>query len=126
MTSEQYIRFRGIQKVAAGKGASFGATALSALKSLIGGVANTGKKVAETAIKGSGKAMAVALPTTGLLGAWLLYKTTSPKAVAEMAPEFATHAIERESLLQSMRDLEQAEMTTQIKRNKRRVHDQFL
>ena len=130
MKSTEYIRVRGLQKlaVAAGGGAltTIGSNVLGALKSVLGFAAGTTKNVAGEAVKGSTAATKVAVPTLGLITAWLAYKATSPQAVAKMAPEFATHAIERESLLQSMRDLERAEMDARIKKNKRRVHDQFL
>ena len=125
MTSEEYIKVRGLHKWA-NKTASLGTLALNALGKLVGGVAGMTTSAATTAVKGAAKAAAIGVPATGLLTAWLAYKATSPQAAAEMAPEFATHALERESLLQSMRDLEQAELTNKIQKSKRRVHDQFL
>lgn len=67
-----------------------------------------------------------AFPAGGLLAAWLAYKTMSPKAVADSASEYAMNATEKESVVQSIRDLQEAEAEAKLKGGRRRPHDQFL
>ena len=69
---------------------------------------------------------AVALPASAVLAAWLAHKATSPKAVADLAPEYAMNAMEKETLVQSLRDLQDSQVKTKLKGGRRRVHDQFL
>lgn len=67
-----------------------------------------------------------ALPAGGLLAAWLAYKMASPKAVADSAGEYAMNAMEKESVVQSIRDLQEAELERKLRGGRRRPHDQFL
>lgn len=126
MTSKEYIQFRGLAKRSAATSKGVVGTILSALKSGGEKVVNLGTKVAETGVKNSYDAARVSLPALGLITAWLAYKAASPKAVADTASDYAINAFEQESLVQSMRDLEDAKLASALKNTKRKSHDQFL
>lgn len=89
-----------------------------------------GTKAAETgasaAISGAKTALTFGVPGTIAMLAWLAHKATSPKAVADNATEYAINAMEKESLVQSIRDAEDAKIRKRLSGQRKRVHDQFL
>lgn len=136
MTTEQYLSYRTLRKTAAAAAgaAAAKATALSILGTkimdLLGkGATKAADATAKVATKGISlgtKVSLASLPALGLTGAWLAYKTTSPEAVADNLPEYAKNAMEKESIVQSLRDLESMQMNKQISGKATKAHDQFL
>ena len=70
-------------------------------------------------------ALALGAPVGAAALAFLAAKATSPYAVAENSKEIALNAIERESLAQSMRDLEEIRLRKKLT-NKPNIHDQYI
>ena len=70
-------------------------------------------------------ALALGAPVGAAALAYLAAKATSPYAVAENSKEIALNAIERESLAQSMRDLEELKLRKKLT-NKPNIHDQYI
>lgn len=131
MTSKEYLTYRLLRKEAAAPAAvgplvAFGKPVLDALKSLFTASAGTAKEVAKAGIDVATNSAKISLPALGLITAWLAYKATSPEAVAKNAPEYAINAIERESIVQTLRDIDNAKLQGKFKQSGRRAHDQFL
>lgn len=68
----------------------------------------------------------LALPVTSVGLAWLLARAASPEAVADNAHEYATNALEKETLAQSIRDWESRKLEKALTSGKRKHHDQFI
>lgn len=69
---------------------------------------------------------AMALPSLSIGSAYLLARAASPEAVAKNAPEYAINALEKESLAQSLRDLEDQKLAAELDKTKRKFHDRFV
>lgn len=111
MNTETYLRCRGLMRKSAG-----------VVDKLFGWGEAAGKFLAGQGLE----SVKYALPSMGLMTAWLAYRALSPKAVAESASEYAINANEKESVMQTLRDLEEARLASKFESGKRRVHDQFL
>lgn len=70
-------------------------------------------------------AAALGVPAGALALAYLASRATSPAAVAANSKDIAINAIERESLAQSMRDLEELRLRKKLT-NQPRIHDQYI
>lgn len=95
-------------------------------KQLANSAANTATKLGEKATGAAYTSLLIGAPTLLATAAWMLYKMQSPKAVADNATEYAINALETESLLQSMRDLDEEKLRGKLKGSRKRYHDQFL
>lgn len=84
------------------------------------------KEVGKGISEGAKDSWGLALPLGGILLAYLAYKATTPKAVADNASAYAANALERESLAESVRDLEDMKQAARFKNSKKRYHDQFI
>lgn len=91
-----------------------------------GSLAHVGKDVGKFFAENTASALMLAVPTTSLMAAWLAYKALSPKAVADNASDYALNATQKESVIQTLRDLEESKVTSKLKRGRKRPHDQFL
>ena len=113
MTGKSYLNYRlGLRKRADG--------ILSTMTNTVKGA------VVDPITENAKDAWGLTLPLAGILTAYLIHKATTPKAVADNAPEYAANAMERESLAESLRDLQDAKAAAKFKRNRSRVHDQFV
>jgi hypothetical protein len=99
---------------------------LDGFNKIFGKGTDLAEKGAGAAVENAKTALAVGLPGSLAILAWLAYKATSPEAVASNASEYAINAMEKESLVQSMRDAEDAKVRKRLSGNRKRVHDQFL
>lgn len=70
-------------------------------------------------------ALALGAPVGAAALAYLAAKATSPYAIAENSKEIALNAIERESLAQSMRDLQELKLRKKLT-NRPNIHDQYI
>lgn len=70
-------------------------------------------------------ALALGAPVGAVALAYLASRATSPQAIAENSKDIALNAIERESLAQSMRDLEELRLRKKLT-NKPNIHDQYI
>ena len=109
---------RGLVKSAKGTGIGF-------LDAIIGAF-NGGAKAAVEGGKFAAKNLAIALPAVAATLAWTTYKATSPKAVADNSTEYAINAMEKETLVQSMRDWEDEKANRHLSGSPGRYHDQFI
>lgn len=85
-------------------------------------VSGAGKKLSEEAIA----QLKLALPVSSIGLAWLLARASSPAAVADNAHEYAINAMEKETLVQSIRDWENSKLSEAMRAKKHKVHDQFI
>lgn len=119
MTHNEYIKVRAaMRKEADGK-----IPVISDIWSGITGMTSSALKSVGGAALSSA---ALALPTAAISLAYLIAKARSPKAVADSAPEYAMNAMEKETLAQSLRDLEDSEIRALLRKAKHRHHDQFI
>ena len=117
MTSQDYLKYRALQKRAGGI-----PVLGDILKSITAGLSGAGKEVTSAALDSA----KLAIPATAVGLAYLLARAQSPKAVADNAHEYAINAMEKESLAQSIRDMEDAAIVRKLTSGKRKFHDQFI
>ena len=126
MTTNQYLKCRCLQKTAT----TAGGGVLAGLGRLTSSGAHAAAKfigdVAKLGIENTTKTAMMTIPALGLLTSWMIYNSVSPKAVADNATLYAKNAIERETLAQSLRDLEEDKVNDIITAGKKKYHDQFL
>lgn len=116
-----------IRKRAAGPGAAALVTMpVKIVSDLVKGIWDVGKSaINEIAVP----TVKTALPLSAVTAAILASKLTSPYSVAENAEDILINQVERESLAQSLRDLEELKQRKRREReatNKKRPHDQFV
>ena len=117
MTTKQYILARCTMRKEAG---------IPFLEPLFKYVAGTSADLTKETIKAAATSAAVTLPVSALGLAFLLAKANSPKAVADNAHEYATNAMEKETLAQTIRDMESLKAADKLNARKRKPHDRFL
>lgn len=93
---------------------------------LLSPIVNAGKNVAGFFANNAKESLMLAVPSVSLMTAWLAYRALSPQAVADNAGDYALNATRKASVIQSMRDLEEAQVQRKLRGGRRKPHDQFL
>ena len=84
-------------------------------------------KATEFFTKQTVETLPLVLPVAGALTGVAAAKALSPQAVAENASNFAQEALERGSLLESLRELEALKVNNKLRKQLRKnIHDKFI